>query len=315
MDGLFGLILIIAIIYGILNATNIFSGKEGKIEILSKEGIKMNNKLSPMAIAGIVILLLVVITVSQGIRIIGAGERGVIFNTFTGVRSRVLGEGLHIVVPFIEQVTKYNVRVQTYSMTRRRDEGGQYRTADDSLWAPTKDGLKVGVDLTIRFHPNPDKVYSLHQQIGPDYVEKVIRPQIRSITRMELSAYDIMEVYSNKGRSELQLKVFEKIEKTYLDNDLICDELLILDVFFTPEFEKTIENKKAAEQRRQQALIDAESARIEAKGKADALTIINKSIAKNPKLLEYKWIDKLAGNVKVIVVPKGANTFIDPSNF
>ncbi|MFH1429815.1 MAG: prohibitin family protein [Candidatus Margulisiibacteriota bacterium] len=314
MDGLFGLILIIAVIYGVLNASNLFSGKEGKIEIFSKEGVKMNNKLSPLAITGIAILLLIVITISQGVRIIGAGERGVIFNTFTGVRSRVLGEGLHIVVPFIEQITKYNVRVQTYSMTRRPDEG-PYRTADDSLWAPTKDGLKVGVDLTIRFHPDPTKLNILHQNIGPDYVEKIVRPQIRSITRMEMSAYDIMEVYSNKGRTELQENVFGKISKAYKDNNVICDELLIRDVFFTPEFEKTIENKKAAEQRRQQALIDAESARIEAQGKADALTIVNQAIGKNPRLLEYKWIDKLAGNVKVIVVPKGSNTLIDPSNF
>ncbi|MFC1595840.1 prohibitin family protein [Candidatus Margulisiibacteriota bacterium] len=314
MDGLFGLIVLIAIAYAVLNSSKLLPKKGARIEIFDKEGNKMNNKLSPLTVFLIGLSLVLVITLSQGIRIIGAGERGVIFNTFSGVRSRVLGEGLHIVVPFIEQITKYNVRIQTYSMTRRRDEG-QYRTADDSLWAPTKDGLKVGVDLTIRFHPDPASTYLLHQNIGPDYIEKVVRPQIRSITRMTMSSYDIMEVYSNEGRFKLQQSVFKQIKESYAQNHLICDELLIRDVFFTPEYEKTIENKKAAEQRRQQALIDAESARIEAKGKADALTIVNKAISHNPRLLEYKWIEKLAGNVKVLVVPKGSNTFIDPSRF
>lgn len=316
MDGLFGLVILAAIFYFVFKGTNLFPKKEAPVEIFTKEGIKLNNKqLSPMAIVGIGVAIAILITISQGIRIIGAGERGVIFNTFTGVRSRVLGEGMHFVVPFIEQVSKYNVRVQTYSMTRRKDEGGQYRTADDSLWAPTKDGLKVGVDLTIRFHPKPSEVYQLHQEIGPDYVEKVVRPQIRSITRMAISAYDVMEVYSNLGRSELQRLVYKEISERFSENHIICDELLIRDVFFTPEYEKTIENKKAAEQRRQQALIDAASARIEASGKADALEIVNKAISKNPRLLDYKWIEKLAGNVKVLVVPKGSATFIDPSKY
>ena len=274
----------------------------------------MNQRTSPLFTITIVVIFIIFVILSQGIRLIGAGERGVIFNTFRGVSSRVLGEGLHIVIPFVEQITKYTVRVQTYSMTKRNDEG-QYRSADDSLWAPTKDGLKVGVDLSVRFHPDPKKVYLIHKYIGKDYQEKVVRPQIRSITRMAISAYDIMEVYSNKGRTEIQRKITEQIKKAFKKNYIICDEVLIRDVFFTKDFEKAIENKKSAEQKRQQVLIDAESVRIEAKGKADALNIINKAIAKNSKLLEYKWIDKLADNVKVLVVPQGSATFIDPSKY
>jgi regulator of protease activity HflC (stomatin/prohibitin superfamily) len=276
----------------------------------------MTPKTSPATTGAIIGAVILVIMLLQGVKVIGAGERGVIFNAVTGMSPRILVEGMHLVIPFIEQITRYNVRVQTYTMTRSTNEGKcDYVTVDDSLWAPTREGLKVGIDLSVRYHPDPMKIDALHQRIGPDYEEKIVRPQVRSVTRMAISGYDIMDVYSSKGRMEIQLYVENQLKKLFSENYLICDELLIRDVFFTPDFEKSVENKKSAEQHRQQALIDAESARIEAQGKADALMIVNKAIAQNPKLLAYKWIEKLGDQVKVLVVPQGTGTILDPSKY
>jgi len=318
MDGIFGLLLTFFMLWAMFNLPQwIAKRAANKTDIFNKEGKLMpKTTLSSRAIATLVGVGVLILILLQGVVIIGAGERGVIFNSFNGVSPRVLSEGMHLVIPFVEQITKYNVRVQSYTMTRSRGEGAEaYKESDDSLWAPTKDGLKVGVDLTVRFHPNPEKVYLLHQTIGPDYEEKVVRAQVRSVARMTISGYDIQEVYSSKGRTEIQQRIQSQIADMFAKNDLICDEMLLRDVFFTPEYEKAVENKQSAEQRRQQTEIDAASARIEAQGRADALNIVNNVIAKNPKLLAYKWIEKLGDQVKVLIVPQGTGTFLDPSKY
>ncbi|RMF84782.1 MAG: prohibitin family protein [Nitrospinota bacterium] len=237
--------------------------------------------------------------------VIKPGYRGVVFDVFRGVLPEPLGEGLHLVWPLVQQVTPYDIRTQTYTMVQRAQEG-----ESDTLWAPTADGLKVGLDLTVRYKPDPARLPELHRNIGPDYAEKVVRPQIRNIARMVVSEYGILDVYS-KRRAIIQQQIFDRLRGMFAKDGLICEEVLLRDVVFTPEFEKALENKMMAAQKVeqlefevQQAQKRAEARIKEAQGEAAAFETINRSIEKNPKLLEYMWIHKLANDVKLVVVPR-----------
>jgi hypothetical protein len=56
----------------------------------------------------------------------------------------------------------------------------------------------------------------------------------------------------------------------------------------------------------------------EAQGEAQAFDVINASIEKNPHLLEYMWIHRLAKDVKLLVVPREGNNssiMINPETF
>jgi regulator of protease activity HflC (stomatin/prohibitin superfamily) len=67
--------------------------------------------------AGFVILSLVVVVLIFGLLIfnpivvIGPGERGVMFDSFTGVQPGVLGEGLHWKVPIIQHIQTFNIKI------------------------------------------------------------------------------------------------------------------------------------------------------------------------------------------------------------
>ena len=66
-------------------------------------------KLSPFAIvAGILFLILIF----SPFVIVGAGERGVVFNQFHGVDQKILGEGFSFIVPVVERVVKMDVRIR-----------------------------------------------------------------------------------------------------------------------------------------------------------------------------------------------------------
>ncbi|HEV8375754.1 MAG TPA: SPFH domain-containing protein, partial [Candidatus Polarisedimenticolia bacterium] len=118
-------------------------------------------------------LLLLLILIPASIRAVPVGHAMVIFNTLT--RSfRLARQGVTLIPPFITQTEMYDLRRLEYTMTAAHGEGKK-ASLDDSLWSPTKEGLQVGIDLTVWHHLDPTRVVDLHQKIGPDYEEKIIR--------------------------------------------------------------------------------------------------------------------------------------------
>ncbi len=66
-----------------------------------------SNKLK--ILAGIVTFIIIIIVMSESVVIVQAGHRGVVL--YVGaVENRVLGEGLHFIVPFAEQVIQLEVQ-------------------------------------------------------------------------------------------------------------------------------------------------------------------------------------------------------------
>lgn len=248
-------------------------------------------------------------------KVIDAGSRGVVFNIFVGVEDETLGEGLHMVPPIFKKVTRYDIRTHTYTMVQRLEEGA-VKGESDTLWAPTSDGLKVGMDMTVRYKPIPERLPELHRSIGPDYEEKVVRPAIRNVARMVVSEFTILDVYS-KQRQKIEKQIFDMLQGMFARDGLLSEAVLVRDVIYTKDYEDSLVRKMMAEQKIQelqfevqQAQKKAEARIREAQGEASAFEIINQTIKKNPDLLQYMWIHKLAGDVKLMVVPKEGSGLI-----
>lgn len=271
-------------------------------------------------VAGSLILLLLLLS---SIVVIRAGSRGVVFDIFRGVLSEPLGEGLHFVFPVVQQVSRYDVRTHTYTLSQSPRSNEATRGDSESLWAPTADGLKVGLEITVRYKPEPARLSELHRNIGPDYEDKIIRPAIRNVSRMVVSEYNILDVYS-KRRATIQQQIFDRLKSMFARDGLVCEEVLLRDVLFSKEFEAALESKMMAAQKVQQleyevqqAAKRAEARVKEAQGESQAFDVINASIEKNPHLLEYMWIHRLAKDVKLLVVPRDGNNgiMINPETF
>ena len=262
-------------------------------------------------VAGSLILFLLILTSMVVIR---AGSRGVVFDIFRGILSEPLPEGLHFILPVIQQVTRYDVRTHTYTMSQRPSD--TTRGDNEILWAPTADGLKVGLEITVRYKPDPARLSELHRSIGPEYEDKIIRPAIRNVSRMVVSEYNILDVYS-KRRATIQQQIFDRLKGMFARDGLVCEEVLLRDVLFSKEFEAALESKMMAGQKVQQLEFEVQQAQKraearvkEAQGEAEAFDVINISIEKNPRLLEYMWIHRLAKDVKLLVVPRDGNNGI-----
>lgn len=237
--------------------------------------------------------------------IVPAGARGVVFTLTSGVLEKQLGEGFHILIPVVQRALLYDVRTQTYSMSRVHWDGEV--SGDDSLTALTADGQTVNVDISVRFHPDPDNVWRLHKEVGTDYVNKILRPEIRSQTRVAISDFPVTEVYSESRQvveDRIESRLRESINRTYL----IVDEVLLRDIRFSEAFAQAIENKQIAEQnaqRMQYVLEKSEKEReqriIEAEGEAEAIELKGQAVAENTKVIQYEYVQKIAPNIGTII--------------
>jgi len=256
----------------------------------------------------IVILGLVVLRLLAGaVVIVPAGKRAVVFSKFSGVLETQLGEGLHVLIPWAWSVTQYDVRDQTWTVTVGEHEAGQSDAGEGQLDALTKDGQQVFLDISVVYHPDPSKIWWLHQNVGPLYLDKVIRPETRSVCRMVISQFTVTDLYAG-DRDRIQSDIHDAIEAGLGEWGILLDQLLLRNVSFSEEFRQSIEAKQVAIQefeRMQYELLAAgktqEQAIIKAEAEAESLKLQGKALRANPLVLSFEYAQKIAPSVRGIV--------------
>jgi len=260
---------------------------------------------SVIAVAGIFLVLAALFT---SVKIIQPGHRGVVFNIFTGLQQEVLGEGVHVLAPFVNRVIVYDVRTHTYTIVKNpRIDKGLNETS--LMWAPTVDGLKVGLEMTVRYKPDPLRLVELHGNVGPDYERKIVIPSLRNVARVVVSSYHISDVYFGQ-RLEIQQRIKDVLGGMLAADGIVLENVMVRDVIYSPEFENAIERKMVAEQKVKELsyLVEQEGKRArarvkEAEGEAQAFGKVSDQIRENPNILNYMWIREIRDGTPLLVIP------------
>lgn len=286
------------------------------IKQVFKDGGNMTKNIGKYIMVGVIVLFLLVFLFKIYI-VVDPGEKAVIFNKATGNLRVTPNEGFYFLIPLIEEPTIYDMKARTYTMSIAALEGEI--KGDDSLQALTSDGQTVLLDISVRYHPDVDNLDKLHRRIGVDYVNKVLRPQVRSIVRMIVSEYPVLDVYSGKRmliQSEIDKKLSDSLKKSYIT----CEEVLLRNVQFSRDFQQAIENKQIAQQEAQRMKYvlekqEMEKTRkiIEATGEAESLRLKGKALADNPLLIQYEYVKLLSPNIQAIITDQ--NTIFNFSDF
>lgn len=227
------------------------------------------------------------------------GELGVLWRRLGGGTQidTVYREGLHLILPF-NKMYVYNVRKQQFS---------------DSINVLTVDGLTVGVKYSVRYYLEKDTLPMLHQRVGPDYVNVVVKPEIRSVMRTVFGQYKPEEIYTTQKAIQERVSA---LSKGHLGARFISlDDVPIESVTLPPRISDAIEAKLAQQQIDQEyvyrlsiAAKEADRKRIEAAGIRDYNTTINGSLT--PPVLAWQGIlatQELSKspNSKVVVIGGG----------
>jgi len=249
----------------------------------------------------LLILLFIIIFLAPRIFIfINAGQAGVLFKRFFGgvVTTNVYGEGFHIISPW-NRMTIYNMRVQ------------QLPIEYDVL---TKNGLRVKVKLSIRFHPKYETVAVLHQRIGPQYVEKIVIPVAESSVRSIVGEKTAQDLFSL--RSDIISAINNKAELGLNQNFIALDEILVRDVMLPLTIQDAIELKEVQRERYEAYTYILRREReetirkeIEAFGWKNYNELVSQSL--NPRVLRWMGIQATrelaeSKNAKIVIMGSGS---------
>lgn len=178
----------------------------------------------------------------------------------------------------------------------------------------SKNGLSINVELTFRYKPIAEKIGFLHDGIGSDYLERIIKPEVRSATREVIGKYLPEELYSTK-REAIQDEIFTQTKNATSSNFIEIDAILIRSVQLPNKLKAAIEQKLEEEQlafqfdfRLEKEKKEAERKIIEAQAKADANRILSASLT--DKILADKGIEATlelakSPNSKIVIVGGG----------
>ena len=186
-----------------------------------------------------------------------------------------------------------------------------------------------------RFRIDPNEAIRVHIDFQDRYIDDFVRPIMRGVIRTEVSQFTVDEINSSK-RKDLETNLEEILREEFSLKGFVLDKFLLRNIAFSDQYATAIEQKQVAEQERIQREYEAEQARklaagqrdkskIEAEGvaeairltgqaeadvillraqaEAEALDLINKILSQNKDLMTFRYIDKLAPGIKVMLVP------------
>ena len=147
-----------------------------------------------------------------------------------------------------------------------------------------------------------------------NFLESIIKPEIRSVTREVIGNYLPEELYSTK-REAIEDEIYALTKVNIEAKYLRLDAILIRDVTLPTTLRTAIEQKLKQEQESleyefkiDKARKEAERKEIEANGIAKFQKIVNRTIT--PQLLKWKGVEATqeiakSDNAKVIVIGNG----------
>jgi regulator of protease activity HflC (stomatin/prohibitin superfamily) len=146
----------------------------------------------------LLVLMFVVAALASRIFItVPSGHGGILWMRFFGgtqTQSTALGEGLHIIFPW-DHIFIYDMRVQEHEQT--------YQVI-------TKDGLQVSVKCSFRWQLNRSTLGRLHKDIGPNYMNVLLVPEVGSVSRERISQYNVEQLFSSH-RTQVQNEIFQAV--------------------------------------------------------------------------------------------------------
>ncbi len=189
----------------------------------------------------------------------------------------------------------------------------QWKDYDEEVDILTSDDLHMAVTVSVILRPILNELYLLAVEVGPDYYERLVKPEFFTITRNVMANYIHTDLPENspKIESEILNSLRKRLEGKHIEIDNITLDHIMYSPLVTKASDKKLATKQLLEQREYDAGIaekDAEIQRIRARGQRDAQAIIDEGLTK--KYLQFKSLEvqealSKSRNAKFFFVPLG----------
>ena len=230
-----------------------------------KKQFSLSDKLLTPAILAVLLLFIGF----NSFVILNPGQAGVI-SILGKARDGVLLEGIHFRPPLVSAVDVYDLTVQKFEVPAQ---------------SSTKDLQDLTARFAINFRLDPIQVVEIRRKQGTlaNIVSNIIAPQTQESFKIAAARRTVEEAITK--RNELKQDFDDALSQRLDKYGIIVLDTSVVDLDFSPEFAKAVEEKQIAEQRSKRAVYVAQEAEHTAQadinratGKAEAQRLLAETL-------------------------------------
>lgn len=213
---------------------------------------------------------------------VDAGTRAVIFDKLNGLQEKVVSEGTHFRIPYLQVPIIMDIRA---------------RPRQINSITGTKDLQMVNISLRVLSRPEEQRLPVIYRTLGTDFDDRILPSLGNEVLKAVVAQYNAEELLSK--RAVVSKGIRDALVERASKFGLILDDVSITHLTFGREFAKAIEHKQVAQQEAetqayvvQKADQERKAAIIRAEGEAEAAELISKAMsAAGNGFIEVRRID------------------------
>jgi regulator of protease activity HflC (stomatin/prohibitin superfamily) len=193
---------------------------------------KYNKNKFSYIITAIILLILCIYFWNRIFISIPSGHSGVLWHRLTGTNtSDIYNEGLVIILP-IDRMYIYDLRIHN---------------VNDSLSILTSEGLYADIKYSFRYKPLADSISIIHKTIGPNYENKIVKPEVQGVALSIIGNYSPEKLYK-MSTLFIQSTIKHLLTKNLIKFNLQVEDFIIRSILLPETIKASIERKLSAEQ-------------------------------------------------------------------
>ncbi len=249
-------------------------------------------------------ILIAIVLIINPFVLIQSQQVGIV--TRFGAIQGTIGEGLHVINPFITDVVKMDITTQQLAVP---------------AGAASKDLQSVSTEVSVNYNLDSGKVVDIYRELKNEYESRIIGPSIQEAVKSATAKYTAEELVTK--REEVKGTIYLDLKNRLATRDIIVTEVLITNFDFSPSFNQAVEAKVKAEQdalasknKLEQTKYEAEQKIVSATADAEAIRIQAEAVNSQggADYVQLQAIQKWNGQLPNQFVPGSAVPFLNLNN-
>ena len=152
-----------------------------------------------------------------------------VYDLGRGVLKKVLMPGLHFKIPFWQKAKLFNTQTLEYSISHEFHADQVKSMGDVPVNAQTADDKRIAIEGTVLLRLDIEQIPTIWQTIGDDFVQKIVRPTIRSRMRMIAARYPFSDVISIR-RDQVEIETKQELERIFFPRGIRVENVLLSEI-------------------------------------------------------------------------------------
>ncbi len=233
-----------------LRIQNARRAAKGEESVLQPEEISLRGPVGLALVACLPLLL------AGSIVVVPSGMGGVRISQIEGTLPETLYPGVHFITPLVDNVQIFDLRDHIFT-AGMGTEGGKGAVPKTALDVQSREGLNIGLGVTVRYKLDSNKLASAQVHLPQPADKEIVPPVVASAWRELAPQYTVREIFSTK-REEVRAKAASVITRKLGADGIVVEEVMLSDVQLPEEYAKGLEGLLLKEQQDDQMSVDTD---------------------------------------------------------